>query len=41
MGDKREYAGAKGEVARGADQVYDTAANAIMHDTWMGNYCWT
>ena len=29
MGDKREYAGAKGEVARGADQVYDTAANAI------------
>ena len=29
MGDKREYAGAKGEVVRGADQVYDTAANAI------------
>ena len=29
IGDKREYAGAKGEVARGADQVYDTAANAI------------
>jgi hypothetical protein len=30
MGDKREYAGDKGALARGADQIYDTAADAMM-----------